>query len=81
MHEPGAKAKQIALLLMNAMDIPDDRSLVTVFGCGDETSNLEAVTAWVESHMHEIDADEVIQRLEWTNMSAATCRGGTYAKG
>ena len=81
MHKSGTKAKHIASLLMHAMNIPDDRSFVTVFGRGDEASNLEAITAWVESHMHEIDADEAIQRLEWMNMSATSCRGGTYAQG
>lgn len=83
MHKPSAKAKCIASLLMCAMGIPDDRSLVAVFGHGKEASNLEAITGWVESHMDEIDAEKTISRLQDMTAQPATntCRGGIYAEG
>ncbi|RMH45866.1 MAG: hypothetical protein D6694_04075 [Gammaproteobacteria bacterium] len=64
MHKAQPKAKYIASLLIQVLHIPEDGSLVPVFGCGHESSNHEAITFWVETKIDEIDAEEVIFRLE-----------------
>jgi len=60
-----ASAQDIALLLMQVLGIPHGRTLVAFFGQGYEESNLEAITVWVESNMHEIDPDETFNRLHY----------------
>lgn len=79
MRKSGTNAVHIASLLMQALSIPEGRSLVSVFGCGSEASNLEAITTWVESHMNEIDAEETILRL--ASMTAQRSSADDYQEG
>jgi len=60
-----SNARQIAALLMQILHLPKDDSLVPSFGTGQETNNLDAITLWVECHLHEIDdSDATLRRLQ-----------------
>jgi len=58
------KARQIAAMLMQILELSQGDSLVPLFGTGHETNNLDAITHWVELHMHEIDDEETLLRLK-----------------
>ncbi|RME59056.1 hypothetical protein D6779_05150 [Candidatus Parcubacteria bacterium] len=79
-----SNAERIASLLMQALKIPEeDRSHVSAFGFGNAASNREAITAWVASHMHEIDVEETMLRLNSMispQSEAADHPGGTYGE-
>jgi len=64
-NSPQASARQIADLLMQQRHLPKDNSLVQLFGTGHEATNLDAITMWVECHLHEVDDKEAtLQRLQ-----------------
>jgi len=76
------KSREIAALLINVVQLPNNQSFTSIFGKGDEASDLEAMTNWVNSNMHEIDAEEAIQRLSRiTSLKQATnkAHGDDYA--
>jgi len=53
-------ANRLAGALAFSMQIPDGTHLVAVLGEGDESSNLAALTHWVENEMWLMD-DEALQ--------------------
>jgi hypothetical protein len=53
-------ATRLASALAFSMQIPDGTHLVAVLGAGDESSNLAALTHWVENEMWLMD-DEALQ--------------------
>lgn len=53
-------ANRLASALAFSMQIPDGNHLVAVLGEGDESSNLAALTHWVENEMWLMD-DEALQ--------------------
>lgn len=53
-------ASRLASALAFSMQIPDGTHLVAVLGEGDESSNLAALTHWVENEMWLMD-DEALQ--------------------
>jgi len=53
-------ASRLAGALAFSMQIPDGTHLVAVLGEGDESSNLAALTHWVENEMWLMD-DEALQ--------------------
>lgn len=55
-----AFASRLASALAFSMQIPDGTHLVAVLGEGDESSNLAALTHWVENEMWLMD-DEALQ--------------------
>jgi len=64
-NAPQSSPRQIAALLMQILHLPEDNSLVSLFGTGHEANNLDAMEHWVECHLHEIDDTEAtMQRLQ-----------------
>jgi len=55
-----ALATRLASALAFSMQIPDGTHLVAVLGEGDESSNLSALTHWVENELWLLD-DESLQ--------------------
>ncbi|KEF30169.1 hypothetical protein D777_03345 [Marinobacter nitratireducens] len=53
-------ATRLASALAFSMQIPDGTHLVAVLGAGDESSNLAALTHWVENELWLMD-DEALQ--------------------
>lgn len=53
-------ASRLASALAFSMQIPDGTHLIAVLGEGDESSNLTALTHWVENEMRLMD-DEALQ--------------------
>jgi len=73
-----SNARQIASLLMQILHLPEDNSLVPLFGTGHEENNLDAITQWVETQLHEIDDIEVtLHRLQ--KKHATFKAGGCHA--
>ena len=55
-----AFATRLASALAFSMQVPDGNHLVCVLGEGDESSNLSALTHWVENELWLMD-DEALQ--------------------
>jgi beta-lactamase class D len=75
-------SQEIASLLMNVVQLPSGHTYISLFGNGDESTDLEAMTFWVESHLLEIDAAEVVQRLQnLANQHQEVSHRGNHAVG
>jgi len=84
MREPSkTTVKQIASLLMEIHRIPDDKSLVPLFGAGHESTNLDAIAHWVNSHLDEIGNEENtllrLQHVASNQNSGGSEHGGNHA--
>jgi len=66
MFEANAKTKsrEIAELLIDSLLLPNGHTVKSLFGNGDEASDLEAMTSWVEAHLNEADANDTLLRLK-----------------
>jgi len=70
-------ANRLASALVFTMQIPEGTSLVYLLGEGDESSNLSALTFWVEKELSDMDESHLndplpmlLGRLERTLISA-----------
>lgn len=52
-------ANRLASALAFSMQIPEGTALVCILGAGDESSNLSALTSWVEKELSEMDEDHL----------------------
>jgi len=73
-------AGQIASLLMQILHLPEDNSLVSLFGTGHEENNFDAITHWVERHLHEVDDKEATLRRLQYRIRLVNRNGGCHAK-
>lgn len=56
-------AARLASALVFSMQIPEGSALVYVLGQGDESSNLSALSNWVEKELCEMDDDNLTDPL------------------
>ena len=56
-------AARLASALVLSMQIPEGSALVCILGQGDESSNLSALSNWVEKELCKMDEDNLIDPL------------------
>jgi len=74
-------SQKIASLLIDLLYLPNGYTITTLFGKGNEATDLEAMTLWVESQINEIDTENAVLRLKRiarTRKSCSEVKGGKH---